>query len=93
MNILGDLGIPCSPVKDTAELLNDEHLLHRKMIVNVNDTQRGEYKAIGSPIKVGDSEIDITPPPLLGENTEEILEEMLGFELHEINSLKKNGVI
>ena len=93
MNILGDLGIPCSPVKDTAELLNDEHLLHRKMIVNVNDPQRGEYKAIGSPIKVGDSEIDITPPPLLGENTEEILEEMLGFELHEINSLKKNGVI
>ena len=40
-----------------------------------------------------DSDIDITPPPLLGENTEEILEEMLGFELHEINSLKKNGVI
>ena len=93
MNILGDLGIPCSPVKDTAELLNDEHLLHRKMIVNVNDPQRGEYKAIGSPIKVGDSEIDITPPPLLGENTEEILEKMLGFKLHEINSLKKNGVI
>jgi len=93
MNILGDLGIPCSPVKDTVELLNDEHLHKRQMIVNINDPVRGEYKAIGCPIKVGDSEINVTPPPLLGENTEEILGELLGFEQDQIKLLKKNGVI
>ena len=93
MEILSDLGIPCSPVKDTVELLNDEHLSERQMIVNLNDPDRGEYKAIGCPIKVGDSEIDITPPPLLGQNTEEVLTELLGIELNQIKSLKHNGVI
>ena len=93
MEILSDLGIPCSPVKDTVELLNDEHLSERQMIVNLNDPDRGEYKAIGCPIKVGNSEIDITPPPLLGQNTEEVLTELLGIELNQIKSLKHNGVI
>ena len=93
MEILSDLGIPCSPVKDTVELLNDEHLSERQMIVNLNDPDRGEYKAIGCPIKVGNSEIDITPPPLLGQNPEEVLTELLGIELNQIKSLKHNGVI
>ena len=93
MEILSDLGIPCSPVKDTVELLNDEHLSERQMIVNLNDPDRGEYKAIGCPIKVGNSEIDITPPPLLGQNTEEVLTELLGIEPNQIKSLKHNGVI
>lgn len=93
MDILGDLGIPCSPVKDTVELLNDKHLNERQMIVNVNDPARGKYKTIGCPIKVGNSETNITPPPLLGENTEEILGELLGFEQNQIKSLKKNGII
>ena len=93
MNILGDLGIPCSPVKDTSELLNDEHLAERQMIVEMNDAERGQYKAIGCPIKVGDSHIDITPPPILGQNTEEILKELLGLEHNQVKSLKENGVV
>ena len=93
MDILSDLGIPCSPVKDTVELLNDDHLHQREMVIDVNDPARGAYKAIGCPIKVGDSEINLTPAPLLGENTEQILEELLGFNARKIKSLKKNGII
>lgn len=93
MDTLSDLGIPCSAIKDTAELLNDEHLSKRQMVVNLNDSHRGKYKAIGCPIKVGNSKIDITAPPLLGENTEQILGELLGMESDKIKSLKKNGVI
>jgi len=93
MDILSDLGIPCSPIKDTVELLNDDHLNQREMVIDVNDPARGSYKAIGCPIKVGNSKINITPPPLLGENTEQILEDLLGFNESKIKSLKKNGII
>ena len=93
MDILSDLEIPCSPIKDTVELLNDDHLNKREMVIDVNDPARGSYKAIGCPIKVGNSKINITPPPLLGENTEQILEDLLGFNESKIKSLKKNGII
>ena len=91
--ILTELGIPAGAVQDTAEILQDPHLRARRMAIDVQDPNRGEYPIIGNPIKIDGAEAPPIPPPLLGEHTERILGEILGVSDDEIASLRRDGVI
>lgn len=93
MDTLTEIGIPCSAVRDTAELLDDPHLIAREMMVEIKDPVRGDFTAIGCPIKVEGNAIELTAPPLLSEHTEEVLSEVLGMESSEIASLKDEGIV
>ena len=54
----------------------------------------GEMRLVNTPVKYSDSTPGIrTAPPLLGEHTDEVLQEHLGLELGEIARLRKEGVI
>ena len=93
METLTDLGIPASAVLDSCEVLEDPHLKARDMIVDIHDPARGDYQVIGCPIKVEGNDVQIQPPPLLGEHSEEVLAEMLGMSHEEIESLREEGVV
>ena len=93
METLTDLGIPASAVLDSCEVLEDPHLKARDMVVDVHDPARGEYQIIGCPIKVEGNDVDVRPPPLLGEHSEEVLSELLGMSRDEIESLRDEGVV
>src|SRR5262249_39662992 len=68
--ILNALDVPCGPILDTADLIDDEHLKVRQMIVDVPHPQRETFKTVGCPLKLSDSPVEITPSPLLSEHTE-----------------------
>ena len=93
MDILTDLGIPASAVQDSCEVLADPHLKARDMIVDVHDPARGDYQIIGCPIKVEGNDVDVRPPPLLGQHSEEVLSDLLGMSREEIESLREEGVV
>ena len=93
MDILTDLGIPASAVQDSCEVLADPHLKAREMVVDVHDPARGDYQIIGCPIKVEGNDVEVLPPPLLGEHSEEVLAELLGMSHEEIESLREEGVV
>ena len=93
METLTDLGIPASAVLDSCEVLEDPHLKARDMVVDVHDPARGEYQIIGCPIKVEGNDVDVRPPPLLGEHSEEVLSDLLGMSREEIASLRQEGVV
>ena len=90
---LAGLGIPCGAVLDTCEVLEDPHLKAREMVVEVDDPARGRYKAMGSPIKISSNEVNVRPPPLLGENSDEVLSGLLGIGEHELDALRSSGII
>jgi formyl-CoA transferase len=74
---LNAVGVPCGPILDTRELLEDEDLKASGMIVEVDHPERGTFKTVGCPFTLSDSPVQITRPPLLGEHNTEILEELL----------------
>lgn len=82
-----------SPVYSPEETLEDPHLKSRGMITEIPDPKRGETVQIGFPI-VFSEELNYkrSPAPFLGENTDEILQE-LGYSSQEIENLKRNGTI
>ena len=93
MDVLVPLGVACGMVQDTAEVLADEHLRAREMVVEMVDAKRGEYIALGNPIKIASNDVSIAPPPLLGEHSGEVLGSLLGLGGGEVERLRDEGVI
>ena len=93
METLNAIDVPCGPVLDTADLIEDAHLKARQMIVEVPHPQRGTFTTVGCPLKLSDSPVDVTSSPLLGEHTEDILREVMGYDKDEVEKLRQEGVI
>ncbi len=74
---LNAINVPCGPVLDTRELLEDPDFAATGMIVEVDHPERGKFKTVGCPFTLSDSPVEVTRPPLLGEHNEEVLGELL----------------
>jgi formyl-CoA transferase len=85
MRILGAAGVPCGACQDTGEVLADPHLQAPEMIVDVEYPTRGTYKTVGCPIKLSDSPVSVSRPPLLRE--------LCGVEPAEGRRLRDDGVV
>jgi len=90
---LAPAGIWCGPVIAPEEVLTNDQLIAREMIVEVHDEARGDYKMIGCPIKMDDSPPEVTPAPRYSEHTDAILSEMLNVSDAELSDLRADGVI
>lgn len=85
--------MPYAAINDIQATLSHEHVLARNMVQTVDHPACGEIKLVGSPVKYSEAEPGIrTPPPMLGEHTFQVLEE-LGMSKNEIQALRVEGVI
>jgi crotonobetainyl-CoA:carnitine CoA-transferase CaiB-like acyl-CoA transferase len=85
--------VPCAPVNEVPEVINDPQVLSRGMLMDMQYPGTGNMKLAGLPFKA--SGMGIPEPvraPLLGEHTVEILAE-LGYDKAAIDSLEHKGVI
>jgi formyl-CoA transferase len=86
-------GVWCGAVISPEEVITNEHLIARGMVVDVADDIRGDYKMIGCPIKLERSPVQVQRAPLYSEHTETILNEIAGVSSTDIPSLRADGVI
>lgn len=64
------------------------------MITEVDHPSCGPMKLVSPPVKYSVSKPSIrTPPPTLGQHTDEVLGEMLGMSREEVEGLKAEGVV
>ncbi len=91
MALLNDLDVPCGPIMSTEDLFHDEHVLGRQMMVELDHPQRGKWYNVGMPIKLSASPAEIKRSPTLGEHTDEILREVLGFDEADVARMKQAG--
>ena len=93
MEKLNAIDVPCGPILDTKELIEDEALAASGMIVSVNHPTRGTFKTVGCPLKLSDSPVTVERSPLLSEHTDEILKDVLGYGEDDIAGLRAEGAI
>ena len=91
MAILNDINVPCGPIMSTKDLANDDHVKLREMYVELDHPERGKWYNLGCPMKLSDSPVEVTRSPLLGEHTDEILGEVLGYGADQIGQFKQAG--
>ncbi|MGQ0512102.1 MAG: CaiB/BaiF CoA transferase family protein [Betaproteobacteria bacterium] len=81
--------VPIGPVNDVAEILADPHVRARQLVGSFDYPGVGEFKALALPFKfLGWDNPEIGRPPALGEQTEAILRERLGYSDERIAQLK-----
>lgn len=92
VNELSKFGVPCGPVLSMLEIKNEPSLRKNGTIVEVEQIERGSYLTVGVPMKFSDFTPKIKGAPLLGQDTDPILQE-LGFTQQEIAKLRESQVI
>jgi formyl-CoA transferase len=93
MRLCNELDIPVGPILSMKELAEDESLRQTGTVVEVDHPTRGRYLTVGNPIKLSDSISEVQRSPLLGEHTEEILTDVLGYSKKELAEIKLSGAI
>jgi formyl-CoA transferase len=93
MEILAGAGVACGAVLDTGEVLTDEHLRGRGMIVDVDDPERGRFPMPANPIHMSASPTEVRRAPRLGEHNAEVYGTLLGLDAAALAALAKDRVI
>ena len=75
------------------ELSEEPSLRETGTIVEVDHPERGPYLTVGCPVKLTDSEVNVLRSPLLGEHTDEVLADVLGYSSEEIDSIREAGAV
>ncbi len=94
IEMLKGAGIPCGAVRDLEEVLTDPQIVERAMVVAMDHPVAGAIRALGVPIKLADTPGEVrTPPPTLGQHTEQILGNDLGYSAEAVARLRADGAI
>ena len=93
MAMLNEHEIPCGPILDMKELIEDQALIERGIVVDVPHPERGSFKTVGCPLRLSDSPVEIKSSPLLSEHTEEILAEVMGLDKAAVDKLREDGAV
>ena len=93
MDILNEFDIPCGPILSMREIAEEQSLRDTGTVVEVDHPKRGPYLTVGNPIKMSDSPTEVTRSPLLGEHTDQVLRDVLGFDDRRVDEIKASGAL
>lgn len=91
--VLNAEGIPCGKVKTIGEALNSEECTERGMIATLPHPTYGEVKTVGTPMKMGRGAPIYNSAPAMGEHTDLILRETLGYDTARISGLRETRAV
>ncbi len=93
VDILAETEIPCAPVNDIPHAAKSRQLWERELLLEVPDPVAGTIHVSGKHIKLSRSENVIGSAPTIGQHTDEILRNLLGYSTKEIEQLREQNVV
>lgn len=91
---LEKLGVPCGPINSIDQVFADPQIQSRNMVLNLRHPLSSNLRLPGNPIKYSRTPLHTEQaPPLLGEHTDMVLQEMLGMGEEEITTLRKRNAV
>ncbi len=90
----GAAGVPCSPVRNFAEVAADPQTAMRNMFPYIQSPDAGPHRVTGPPIKLSDTPGRVgAAAPGLGRHTAAVLSDLLGLDAGTIDDLAAKGII
>lgn len=85
--------VPCGPINQLSGVFADAQVQARGMRIDLPHPQMGQVPQVACPIKLSATPVqNRMAPPMLGQHTQQVLEEM-GLSAEEIAALRDKGVV
>jgi crotonobetainyl-CoA:carnitine CoA-transferase CaiB-like acyl-CoA transferase len=86
--------VPCGAINNLAEVFDDPQVRERGMVTEWDHPLAPGVRLVSSPMKLSGTPVrSDLPPPLLGEHTEAVLAELLGWGPDKVAALRKQGAV
>ncbi|XP_002734750.2 succinyl-CoA:glutarate CoA-transferase-like [Saccoglossus kowalevskii] len=94
LDIFEGCGIPYGPINNMQQVFNDPQVQHNNMVQEVQHATVGNVRMTGPAVKYSDSDNSIhLPPPLLGQHSKEVLQDLLEYDENEVADLIDNHIV
>ena len=88
------VGVPCGPINDLAQVFADPQVQARGLAMQLPHALAGLVPQVASPIRLSETPVEYrNAPPLLGEHTWQVLEQVLGLHADAVEALRQSGVL
>jgi formyl-CoA transferase len=89
-----EAGLPCGPINTVPEVFQHPQAEARELVQTAEHPTAGTVQFPGFPYKFSGTPAAIRrPPPRLGEHTEEVLRDLLGYAAQEVSALREREVV
>ncbi len=86
--------IPCGPINNFEQVFSMPQVKEREMLVQMEHPTIGALPLVGSPLKMSATPVEYRiPPPLMGEHTDDILMDVLGYSNEKVKELRNRGCV
>lgn len=86
--------VPAGPINDIEQVLTNSHAKERELVRHLTNALGHEVPTVANPVDFSQTPVSYQrAPPLLGEHTEEVLQEWLGYSGQLIAELRKSSAI
>jgi crotonobetainyl-CoA:carnitine CoA-transferase CaiB-like acyl-CoA transferase len=93
VKLLNEAGVPCGPVYNVPQLLEDEQVRHLRVLAHTQTTDGVAVRVITQPVTLSRTPASVvSAAPAWGEQTDEVLEEA-GFGREEIDRFREHGIV
>ncbi len=91
---LDDKAVPCGQINTVAEAFAQPQTQAREMVVSLPHPVSGTVQMIGNPIKMSETPVTYQgAPPMVGQHTAEVLQELLGADAAQLAAWRDAGAI
>ena len=94
LNLLEEAGLPNSPINTVADVVQDENIRYRQMIVDLHQPNLGTITIVGSPFRMSATPASVrAAAPRIGEHSRQVLKDFLGYSDQKIEKLLDDKVL
>lgn len=94
MEVFNDAPFPVGPVNSMKEVFNDAHIKEIGLVKTLEHPIAGDVKVVGPPVVYSEARNEArTAPPTLGQHTDDVLREVLGYNDEHIKRLRQKDIV
>jgi len=94
LSVFAKAGIPAGPINDVGEVLTNDYARERQLVRHLENAAGDSVPTVSNPVSFTGTPVTYeSAPPLLGEHTDEVLSEWLGYSADKLAELRKDSAI
>ena len=91
---LSAVDVPCGPINDIKQVFDSDYAQEKELVRTLQHPLDAALPTVANPVRFSATPVEYNmSPPMLGQHTDEILGEWLGYSAEAIADLRESGVI